>query len=354
MSDENGVVMKRRMLASLATVVCAASTTSFAQAPPAPSAAFDVYLSQEASVRLEDGRSLHLVCMGAGSPTVILSAGAGSWSVTWAGVQGELAKLTRACAWDRPGFGFSSASPMPQNVVNTTMDLEAALSRGGVEGPYVMVGHSLGGHESLIFADRHRSSVAGMVLVDPGIPDHWARIGRSAPAILKVNHEIWPRQAAELRQCARVVRFEADSAEADRCRRIGVSPNYSKPLSDALIQWSADPARFETRASLVENSELQGRLALNPDRDYGSMPLIVLSSTIPDTPPPDPPERRATLLAETPRAMAEMFKGHEELAALSRMGVHRSVPDVNHFIHTAKPEVVAAAIVEIVQAVRAR
>jgi pimeloyl-ACP methyl ester carboxylesterase len=280
----------------------------------------------------------------------------GDWSVTWARVQTEVAKLTRVCAWDRPGFGFSSASPVPQTVANTTRDLEAALSRGGIEGPYVMVGHSLGGYESLLVADRRRSAVAGMVLVDPAIPDHLARIGRTAPEVLKEMREITPRQVVELRQCAQVVRdgkLTADSAEAVRCRRIVVSPNFSKPLSDALLQWSEDPARFETRASLVQSFDESSRLVLNPTRDYGSMPLIVLSSTIPDDPPPSPPERRATLLAEVSKAQAELARGHEELAALSAVGVHRSVPDVGHFIQRVKPEFVVAAIAETIETVRA-
>ena len=62
---------------------------------------------------------------------------------------------------------MSSYSLVPQTVDNTTSDLEAALKRGGIAGPYVMVGHSLGSYESLLFTDRHRRDVVGMVLVDP-------------------------------------------------------------------------------------------------------------------------------------------------------------------------------------------
>jgi hypothetical protein len=81
--------------------------------------------------------------------------------------------------------------------------------------------------------------------------------------------------------------------------------------------------------------------------------LIVLSSTIPDDPPQGPPERPTTLLAEAPKVMAEIFKGHEELPALSIVGVHRSEPDVGHFIQWVKSAVVVAAIAETVKTVRA-
>ena len=49
------------------------------------------------------GRSLYLDCRGSGSPTVVLEAGSGSDSATWAAVHDELAATTRTCAYDRPG-----------------------------------------------------------------------------------------------------------------------------------------------------------------------------------------------------------------------------------------------------------
>src|SRR5688572_29775368 len=120
------------------------------------------------------GRAIHVVCMGEGSPTVVLTAGAGNWAETWRGVQPELARRTRVCAWDRPGFGFSSPSGARQDVGATMRDLERALRAANVRGPYVLVGHALGAYESLLFADRHPRDVAGMVLDDPRFPVHVA------------------------------------------------------------------------------------------------------------------------------------------------------------------------------------
>jgi len=68
---------------------------------------------------------------GQGSPTVILSAGLGGWSFDWGLVQPALAKRTRVCAWDRAGYGFSSPSPEPQDILHTVSDLERALQGAG-------------------------------------------------------------------------------------------------------------------------------------------------------------------------------------------------------------------------------
>lgn len=79
-------------------------------------------------VHIGNGRTINLVCLGHGSPTVILTAGLGNWSLAWERVQRPLAKRTRVCAWDRAGYGFSSPSPESQDIVHTTEDLERALT----------------------------------------------------------------------------------------------------------------------------------------------------------------------------------------------------------------------------------
>src|SRR5437879_4963959 len=47
------------------------------------------------------GYRLHLNCSGSGSPTVVLSSGAGDYSVDWGLVQPDLARFTRVCSYDR-------------------------------------------------------------------------------------------------------------------------------------------------------------------------------------------------------------------------------------------------------------
>src|SRR5688572_711629 len=53
------------------------------------------------------GYRIHLLCMGEGSPTVLLDAWSGGWSTEWEPVQPALARSTRVCAWDRAGSGWS-------------------------------------------------------------------------------------------------------------------------------------------------------------------------------------------------------------------------------------------------------
>lgn len=116
------------------------------------------------------GRSLYLDCRGRGTPTVILEAGSGSDSGTWRAVHDELASTTRTCAYDRAGRGRSDPRP-PHTLADAAADLGTLLATAGEPGPYVFVGHSLGGAYGRVFAATYPGDVVGLVLVDAFNPD---------------------------------------------------------------------------------------------------------------------------------------------------------------------------------------
>jgi len=136
---------------------------------------------------LVNGHQVHLYCTGAGAPTVILEAGLGWASLNWAWVQRDIAKTTRVCSYDRPEYGWSDRSDVPMDAANTSAQLYALLQAASEKGPYIIVGQSLGGAYARMFAAKHRSEVAGLVLVDATNPSHEttaAEVGlpRLAPA----------------------------------------------------------------------------------------------------------------------------------------------------------------------------
>jgi pimeloyl-ACP methyl ester carboxylesterase len=117
-----------------------------------------------------DGAAVYLDCRGAGSPTVVLDSGLGTGAAGWGFVLLDSAALTRTCTWDRPGIGNSAA--IARHTAGDTADrLRMTLDAGGEHGPFVVVGHSLGGVYARIFAASYRGEVAGVVLVDPFVPD---------------------------------------------------------------------------------------------------------------------------------------------------------------------------------------
>jgi pimeloyl-ACP methyl ester carboxylesterase len=324
--------------------------------PPPVDQALLPYASTADSVKLPDGRMLHFVCMGEGSPTVILTAGMGDFSaVAWSNIQPDMARITRVCAWDRPGFGLSDGTATPETVETTTADLEAALSTGTIPGPYVMVGHSLGSYESLLYTDRHPDRVVGMVLVDPAIPNQIALFTQLHPNEPAPDPQANP-MVQMFHKCAAEIRAgtaKANGPDPDHC--FFYPPIWPQASREALVAKVSNPVQYEAMASFGTSDELDSKLVINLARNYRDLPLIVLTSTMDPPPPPGvtpPPlsEQQKTQKA----AMDAMWnRGHDELAALSTRGVNARVPGADHYIQRAKPQVVLDAVAEVVREARA-
>ena len=123
-----------------------------------------------------DGYRLHLYCTGQGSPTVILESGLAGPALEWALVQQKLEKITRVCSYDRAGLGWSEAGPAVRTSLEMVNELYALLGNGGIQGPYVLVGHSLGGFNVRLFAHEYPDETAGIVLVASGNEHEAARM----------------------------------------------------------------------------------------------------------------------------------------------------------------------------------
>jgi pimeloyl-ACP methyl ester carboxylesterase len=111
------------------------------------------------------GHRLYIECTGSGGPAVILQAGLGASSSSWAGIAPAVAATTTVCTYDRSGHGQSDEAG-PQDGIALANDLHTLLERAGVPGPYLLVGHSSGGPYVRVFAARYPDEVAGMVLLD--------------------------------------------------------------------------------------------------------------------------------------------------------------------------------------------
>lgn len=124
------------------------------------------------------GYRLHLHCAGEGAPTVVLDALFPGTVSNWIRVQPDIARTTRVCAYDRAGHGWSERGALPRDAENQARELRALLANAGVAGPYVVVGHSLGGLTVRMFAAMYPNDVSGMVLIEGTNPDAWRRLGR--------------------------------------------------------------------------------------------------------------------------------------------------------------------------------
>jgi len=158
--------------------------------------------AESASGQMVDvgGHRLYIECTGSGSPTVVLQAGLGASSASWAGIAPNVAASTTVCAYDRAGHGRSEEAAGPQDGIALATDLHTLLERAGVAGPYVLVAHSSGGPYVRVFAARYPDQVAGMVLLDaqpadaftalpnyPGFYRNYRFVTALAPSLARVG-----------------------------------------------------------------------------------------------------------------------------------------------------------------------
>lgn len=119
---------------------------------------------------------MHLHCVGTavpGTPTVVFMHGYSGQARDWSWIQPEVAKVTRACAFDRSGCGLSMPGPNPRTTEQIAAEayalLEAAKLTGTPEG-LVVVSHSFGGYNSRMLRSRHPDLIKGLVMLDPADP----------------------------------------------------------------------------------------------------------------------------------------------------------------------------------------
>ena len=291
---------------------------------------------------------LHLHCAGGGTPAVIFDAALGGSSLSWTYVQPAVAEFSTACVYDRAGFGWSDAGPMPRTVERIASELDALLSAAEIPPPYVLVGHSFGGLTIRAYAASHRRHVAGLVFVDPAHPEEWRAPSAEATERLHRGVTLCRRgvMAARLGVASLVARL-ASAGALDLARGIAaavsrrtlhrtdeeiLAPVTRLPMeARAVLRWMwTQPRYFEALGSQIEHV-CAGAAAIDDHPDYGRTPLITISAA---------------------SASAERLRLQDGLARRSTAGRHVVARHSGHWIPLDEPEVIVRAIDEVVRMVR--
>jgi pimeloyl-ACP methyl ester carboxylesterase len=218
-----------------------------------------------------DGRHHHLFCTGTGTPTAILEEGVGGASLNWVWIQRKVSATTRVCSYDRPGYGWSDPSDTPRDAETVGRELDALLTSADEKGPFIVVGHSLGGAYARMFAAQQRDHVVGLVLVEATSPSAVATLDEvGLPPMQKSDFVMFLASHEALFEMADrigVVRFKVDLDPND-------FPADSVPAMRAFLS-SRERGRTSVRevgsvADTVHEISLLGGL--------GAMPVTVLAA----------------------------------------------------------------------------
>ena len=274
------------------------------------------------------GRSLNIYCSGEGSPTVILEGNWGSPGYMWMPIQRQIAQFTRACWYDRAGYGWSDEGPFPNHSDSIARDLHRLLIAGHVPGPYILAAHSMGAFHARVYRGFYPNEVAALVLIDPMNEDMTIHIHNHVEA---------------LRPVVLLLRRILGSFGFERLMYPGpwaVKPGYTEQ------EWrTLEVLQRQLKSRIAEGKEppmwINGELA-RASGAFGGIPVIVLSAGIQD-------REEDPKLDDDHSLKLEL---HRKLAALSSRGTQVIIPNSGHNIPQQAPEAVVHAIRDTVGQVR--
>ncbi|MBZ0282458.1 MAG: alpha/beta hydrolase [Anaerolineae bacterium] len=266
------------------------------------------------------GYRLHINCMGTGSPTVIIDAGLGAWSLEWSWVQAEVAKTTQVCTYDRAGMGYSESGSLPRTAEQFALELHTLLERANVVGPYVMAGHSLGGLPVRIFAHNYPTEVAGVVLIDSMSP------GQMTKPAAEIQPQV-PSQSSGVSLPFLLARIGLVRVLAGQL----IPQTLPPEAQPAYTAFSVIPRSVQ--AWMDEGAGIQESLAqADAIKSFGDLPLIVLTGAL--------------------HQMPEWGTMQAELLQLSSNSRQIIAQNSGHNIQIDQPEAAVTAIVDMVSQLR--
>jgi pimeloyl-ACP methyl ester carboxylesterase len=264
------------------------------------------------------GYGLHLYCSGEGGPTVILDYGRVGSYLDWYYVQPQVAIFTRVCSYDRGGYGWSDPSPKPRLPSVMAEELHALLARAGEKPPYVLVGHSFGSFDVLMYAHKYGQEVAGIVLVDGSHPD------QRFP--FRWRDKLW----------LRAMQFTAPFGLPRWRRWCGGGPAEVAPIRTAIFcrshVYRTDYAQWAAFSRGADEVRRLGSL--------GSLPLRVVSR--------DPDRRPGSDDPTFSSREQHWLKLQQELLQLSTNATLTIATGSGHDVMTDRPDVVVEAIRKMV------
>ena len=262
-----------------------------------------------------NGRKVHVLCAGEGSPTVILEAGLPGSSLTWMSVFSEIAELTRVCAYDRPGYGWSQPTTSPRTAETIVQELRVLLQSTGIQPPYILVGHSFGGLLMQLYATRFPNDFTGMVLVDSSHPDQAHR-------------------TLDLQEIDTISFAMKTLGPIGIVRLLFPVPAGNPESRDVSVREQERELLMTSRTLRTATREMSGlreslRQVTESTVDLGSKPLVVLSEG---------------------RRRAESWQAlQEDLSRMSTNSEWQVVDGAGHFVQHDQPDVVVDAVRRVIE-----
>jgi pimeloyl-ACP methyl ester carboxylesterase len=268
-----------------------------------------------------NGRRVALYRTEAAGPVVVVLAGAGLVGL-------DYLNLGAHVLYDRGGTGWSDPVALPRSAAEVATELRGLLTAAGVPGPYLLVGHSLGGVYARRFAQLFPADTGAMLLIDPGHEDLFAHL---PPEAAGLNEQLKPDPAV-------LPDLTAEQVAAAREAYGRLLATWPAPVRDELI----DHHLTHWRTGLAESANLESEVY--PEiRDGGpvpDVPVVILSAGA-----GNPAWHQVAPAELVDRALAGIRDLHAKIATSFSDGEHRVIDGATHnYLHIEHPDAVHAAL----------
>ena len=284
-----------------------------------------------------DGYRMHLVCTGAGSPTLILDAGLGDDWLQWRRVQPALSQVTRVCSYDRAGYGWSEPRPGPRDSVHIADELHSLLQQAGITGPIVLMGHSASGLHIRVYATRYPAGIVGLIFVDASTPD---QIRLLPPELVTMDDMRWP----EIQTVLGLERLRGRCGQHDWTGR-GVVPSDS-PQNVAWM--TADDCMLSVLKTTAQEEAgfAPSCHEASTTGPFPNLPILIFSEDPLHRPADWEPASLFPVFAKTWNSLQE---GLKQLSPRSRRIIARNS---SHYVQIDRPELVITEVSHMIRSLQ--
>lgn len=214
-------------------------------------------------IHASDGATLWTVVEGEGPTVLLCHGGPGLWDYL-GGLSNLLCDDFRVHRWDQRGCGRSgpAADYGIERAVQDVQDLHAAL---GVDGKWVVVGHSWGAYLALLTAIAHPETTAALVYISGnGTPECWRERGHEI-AEARTTERLTDDQLQRLTALEERVRTWDEEVEFRRLKWMtdflepSPTPRELEEMATTPLSINFSVNRALSRAELYPSQELLER-----------------------------------------------------------------------------------------------
>lgn len=224
--------------------------------------------------------NVQYITAGDGSPTVVLLSSFAVPFPTWALVWRELTATATVFGYNRFGVGASAAPHHPQTGAAVVDTLRKALASAGLDPPYVLVAHGMGGLFAQLYARRLPQEVTGVVLVESTHPED---------DVLERRLRFLPRGLAMTLTCGAVRRESRRHSELRFHRQTAAEIDAAGPFPDiplTVVTGERAPSWLTTSPAQAGRHEARQRHLVALSRQ-GTQLLAPHSGHLPQITDPD-------------------------------------------------------------------